>query len=329
MSLFEQWKIVAGSRRAGRQEPSTATPPTLRAELENPQLNRPIVFEPALKQFSKAHRAGEPRFNSEEEHSRWYLIRTTVLHHIVASVSNSRWRQSLLLRGSAVMASWFGDRARRPGDLDWVVMPETTTLHQKESEQLIAGVIGLFDGATIDDDIMIPQRAFVMEAIWTYEKAPGVRIIVPWRQSNLRYSGTVQMDFVFGEVMPTAPVTTDVKIGGFPPVRLLTASREQSLAWKLLWLASDSYAMGKDLYDAVILAEGVPISAETLRATFLTDIHYGARLLKSFGREQILKWRIEWDDFIKEYPGIGGSVDQWKQRLADALRPLFTELPAT
>lgn len=163
-----------------------------------------------------------------------------------------------------------------------------------------------------------------MVTFWGSQSVEAV--IVPWRHNNLRYDGTVQIDFVFGEVMPTAAVTTDVKIDGFPPVRVMTASREQSLAWKLLWLASDSYAMGKDLYDAVILAEEVPISAETLRATFLTDMRYGAQLLRSFDREQILKWRVEWDDFIKEYPGIDGTADQWRQRLAEALGPLLAEL---
>ena len=85
-------------------------------------------------------------------------------------------------------------------------------------------------------------------------------------------------------------------------------------------------AIGKDLYDAVILAEAISIPAGIVRATFMTELTLGPRILKRLNREAILKLQIEWDDFIKECPDVAGTADVWKQRLANALGPLFAEL---
>lgn len=48
------------------------------------------------------------------------------------------------------------------------------------------------------------------------------------------------------------------------------ASDEESLAWKLLWLYSDIHPQGKDLYDAVLLAERTALQTSLLK-TVLQD----------------------------------------------------------
>ena len=40
---------------------------------------------------------------------------------------------------------------------------------------------------------------------------------------------------------------------------MLAAPAPLALAWKLLWLATDTYPQGKDLYDAVLLAENTTV----------------------------------------------------------------------
>ena len=60
---------------------------------------------------------------------------------------------------------------------------------------------------------------------------------------------------VFCEDLPVAPVVTPIPHAEGPPSQLRTATRELSVAWKLLWLETDSNPQAKDLYDAVLLAE--------------------------------------------------------------------------
>ncbi|GAB7040792.1 MULTISPECIES: nucleotidyl transferase AbiEii/AbiGii toxin family protein [Catenuloplanes] len=45
------------------------------------------------------------------------------LDHVLHLISEAPCANRLVLRGSAAMCVWAGDRAREPGDLDWVVRP--------------------------------------------------------------------------------------------------------------------------------------------------------------------------------------------------------------
>ncbi|PYC74957.1 hypothetical protein C7C45_03455 [Micromonospora arborensis] len=44
---------------------------------------------------------------------------------------------------------------------------------------------------------------------------------------------------------------------------VLAAPAPLALAWKLLWLATDRYPQGKDLYDAALLAEHTTVTKAT------------------------------------------------------------------
>lgn len=303
---------------------SRATPSTLVAELKNIELTRPLVFDPALRQFQQAHRASEPRFDSREDTARWEALRKAVLHHILCRIGESPCAPHLVLRGSSVMFTWFGQRARNPRDLDWVVIPREWQPNWQQSRTLIKDLFELLQGSVIADGLSIAAGGFALEEIWTYEKAPGERIIVPWEYKDPRFNGTIQMDVVFGEWMAYTPEVTDVLIDDFPAICLQTVSRQQSLAWKLLWLISDSYPMGKDLYDAVILAEETPVNFREVQLTFeLAGESFG-----DFSRRAIEELNVDWDVFLVDYPAIAGTQDTWKQRLLSALEPLFQEMNA-
>jgi len=49
--------------------------------------------------------------------------RRAALDHVLALVAADTCGDSLVLRGSMAMLAWFGDRAREPADIDWVVRP--------------------------------------------------------------------------------------------------------------------------------------------------------------------------------------------------------------
>lgn len=312
------------------ERPSTTRelPSTLRAELSNPQLTRPILFDPALRQYI-AHRAGEPQFLSAEDECLWHSCRMAVLHHVLQTISQSPARENLALRGSLLLAAWFGDQARSPGDLDWVVLPTELGLDSPESIRLLNQIIVDLEGTVVREGLKIPPNSHVREDIWMYERAPGIRIILPWQFRDERINGSIQLDLVFGETLPTPPLQTSVSLPGFEPVTLLAAGPEQSLAWKLAWLMTDSYPMGKDLYDAVLLAEMFGVSADVFQATLAAADPYYARRQVQMDRGVVLGWSVEWADFIKEYPKVTGTASDWQERLAVALQPLFDQLAKT
>jgi hypothetical protein len=297
-----------------------AAPPTLTLELSNPNLNRPVVFDPALKHFVNGRRGGEPTFATEGEATRWNAIRIAVVDHILHLIAASKWHDHLVLRGSVLLAAWYGDRARRPGDIDWVVTPAEWNLSDRHSKALLAGIETTLRGTTVsfDQQLTIPDRSFASTEIWSYERAPGQRIVVPWIAEDTAFNGTVQLDFVFAEPMPSPVVPTAIQFTSQPPANLLAATPEQSLCWKLLWLATDSYASGKDLFDAVLLAESTSLNMHLLKSTFeLAKVNRDPT--QELDAAAIKSWYVEWDDFQAEYPQHAESEDVWKQRLSTAL----------
>lgn len=305
-------------------------PRTLSAELENKHLERPLIFEPALRQYS-AFRAGEPVFASEAAEKRWFRLRSRVLQHILKQVSQSPASEHLVLRGSLLMSLWFGQNARRPGDIDWVVIPKLWGFATPQAIDLIENIENCLKGTQVEGELAftIPDREFASDDIWMYEKAPGKRLIIPWECEDPTLNGTVQMDLVFEETMPSEPVLINIAPQDEPAVQLMAASAEQSLAWKILWLETDAYGQGKDLYDAVLLAENTTLSVDVLRETFLaatTSYSSYPNPIHQFDADAILNWHIEWEDFKKEYPQIPDTEEQWKHRLIRGLDSLLTQL---
>ncbi|MEU6339331.1 nucleotidyl transferase AbiEii/AbiGii toxin family protein [Streptomyces sp. NPDC046977] len=159
---------------------------------------------------------------------------------------------------------------------------------------------------------------------WTYTDydTPGVRLVIPWHADGLP-PGEVRLDFARDERMPEAPVLTAVPRGdGGAPAVVRTASRELSLAWKLLWLQADAAAegraQGKDLYDAVLLAEtpGIALSPRLLRQVTRREPGHPAaepRLVR------VAPHSVDWDAFRAAHPRVGGTAAQWLDRLGRAL----------
>ena len=167
-----------------------------------------------------------------------------------------------------------------------------------------------------------------VDGTWTYAAydTPGVRLVVPWHAEGLP-PGEVRLDFARDERLPESPVWTLVPRGnGGRPTAVRTASRELSLAWKLLWLHTDSAdggrAQGKDLYDAVLLAEasGGALAPRLLRSVLRRGTAAGAGDLRP---ESVAGWKVDWAGFREECPGVPGTAEDWSDRLVRALEPVF------
>ncbi|WDI44389.1 nucleotidyl transferase AbiEii/AbiGii toxin family protein [Bremerella sp. P1] len=103
----------------------------------------------------------------------------------------------------------------------------------------------------------------------------------------------------------------------------------QPLGLQVVRLKTDCYGQGKDLYDAVLLADHTTLDAELLRQTFEVSDTWTAHCpnpVDRFDADAILNWHIEWEDFKKEYPQIPGTQEEWKYRLITGLDSLLTQL---
>ncbi|WUJ69476.1 nucleotidyl transferase AbiEii/AbiGii toxin family protein [Kribbella soli] len=287
---------------------SAGYPTTYKPLPDDPPVSQRAAFDPALKHYPKAYRAGQPTFDDPELTTRWRATRRAAIDHLLRQIAASDWADKLVLRGSVALREWFGDQAREPGDLDFIVAPHTIDFDSPEGLRLLDNVIAV---VAADPGPGLRAAEVARDEIWTYERVPGRRLVFPYEHEGL--TGSVQLDFVYNEKLPMEPER--LSIGD---AWLLTAGAELSLAWKILWLETDSYPQGKDLYDAVLLAERTDVSPTLIRQVLHSD-------LKSldFTPASVLAWDVDWRNFLDEYPWIEGTADAWKQRLALALERSF------
>ncbi|GGR87384.1 hypothetical protein GCM10010169_34540 [Micromonospora fulviviridis] len=308
------WAMERENRMRYAPAGSPHYPPTYQPLPASPTVRQKAAFDPALKQYPNAYRAGEPDFLVAATGQQWTNARRAAMRHVLAAVAATTWGQHLVLRGSVTMAAWVGDAAREPGDLDFVVTPHALTSDSADARTLLDGIktaVRTAPGAGLQPDRITES------AIWTYERAEGRRLLIPFSTSEAP-DGHVQIDVVFGEKLPLPP---EVLILPDVDEPLLAAPASLALAWKLMWLATDMYPQGKDLYDAVLLAEHTTVDQALVRQLMRPEL--GAEA-DTFTAETVLSWQVDWTNFTDEYPGIAGTAEEWTRRLALALDHAWT-----
>lgn len=255
--------VPASFARKNPRPWQTDYPPTIGRRPDPDDPAEKLIFDPALKHYARAFRRGDPDLPAHQMRA-WQQARRRALHHLLETTTTTPAPQQFILRGSTALKARFGYAAREPGDIDWVVQPASLSMDEPASKRLLDGVIEAVKRSPRPDNVTFDISAISRTDIWTYERAPGHRIAFPWSIPDCP-PGLVEMDFVFEETLFTPPALAPVQLCPGPPLIVLTASDEESLAWKLLWLFSDCYPQGKDLYDAVLLAESTPLRADILQ----------------------------------------------------------------
>jgi hypothetical protein len=285
--------------------------------LGRPVTGRPKVFDPALKHFRVGLLPDEPPFQTPDEVASWRALQRHVMSHVLSSLADSPAASRLVLRGSALLCAWFPETARPPKDLDFVVVPETLSIGDRRAVELLESVVTAVTSRECEG-VELRRDEVAQDPIWTYDRVPGTRLVFRWTAPGLPW-GATQLDFVFGERLPVAHQMLDVVLTPGRHAELQVASKDLSLAWKLLWLHSDMHPRGKDLYDAMLLAEATSLSLPLLQAVFEIA---GGKLpppedLLGFGDG------FEWVGFEQQDER---TVEAWKERLARALRsaPILT-----
>ncbi|MGW1884842.1 nucleotidyl transferase AbiEii/AbiGii toxin family protein [Streptomyces sp. NPDC001970] len=279
------------------------------------------VFDPALLHFGEAFRPGEPTFTDDNAAAAWRTARREALNSVLAAISGSAWVDSLVLRGSVLLDVWFGTAAREPGDLDFVVVPPDWRIEQGRTQRMFDGIAEAAEGAAQERGgvVRIFADGAQSEYIWTYDRVPGRRMVLPWAADG-DARGTVQLDFVFNEFLPVPAEPTEVGAGSL----LWAVTPELSLAWKLLWMFTDFHPQGKDMYDAVLLAERYPLRHELLEEIFKTDDSaWYAKNPVTLSVFEDLDGEREWAGFRAEYPHLAGEYGAHRERLLAALAPTF------
>ncbi|NUR49005.1 MAG: nucleotidyl transferase AbiEii/AbiGii toxin family protein [Hamadaea sp.] len=290
-------------------------PPTyLPVPEDGPTVYQRAAFDPALKQYPNAYRAGEPEFPDRTVDARWRATRQASAAHVLALIAASPWADHLVLRGSTTLRAWLGETAREPGDLDFVVVPADLRANDPSADRMLADIV---EAVRADPGPGLQAEQVAAADIWTYDRVPGRRLTFPFVAPDLP-RGTVQVDFVFGEAMPVA--AQRVSVYG---VDVACAPPDLALAWKLMWLESDMYPQGKDLLDAALLAEYTTVSLKLVRDVLRTAPSDAGIEPDGFTAASVLKWDVDWENFVDEYPGAVGDAREWQERLARALDRSF------
>lgn len=164
------------------------------------------------------------------------------------------------------------------------------------------------DGVRLDPE----QAEFDIAFGYAYEAGyvgGCTRTVVPFD------GGAIQIDFAYDETLPEPAVPTAIPRTDGPPIALWTASAALSLAWKLQWLVTDQADRGagdgKDLFDAVILAEspGIRLSPKLRRMPGVAELD----------PTTVRTWTVA------SHPCIHDATTQWLDRLARALEQLLSD----
>ena len=288
-----------------------ATPPTYLPTVGGVPVPQDKIFDPAVLQFAHGFRLGGPTIGDPARRRRWLDHHRAVGTEVIRQLALGPIGSSLMLRGSWLLALWYGERAREPHDVDYV------SLGSIDADELVAGVVATLGAASSVRDLGVRGADIELSPIWTYDRVEGRRLALPWAVAD-DLVGVLQIDLTFDEPFDEPPVPWCLDDG----TEVLAATPSQSLVWKLEWLLTDMYPQGKDLYDAVLLHEAAPLTApQWRRAVDRVRSSDGWHRPTPPTADDLYVPDTEWAWFCEEYPQMtaGLSLPDLRRQLVDAI----------
>ncbi|MDI2131568.1 nucleotidyl transferase AbiEii/AbiGii toxin family protein [Yinghuangia seranimata] len=259
-----------------------------------------------------------------ERAARWHHARRTARDNVLTAVARSRWAADLVLHGDALLKAWFGEAAREPGGLDFVVRPETWLPSEPRTTRMLDEVARSSAAVAAEHGVVRIDEANVRcEETRVRGRKPGRRLTLRWHAEGLP-PGAVHVDFAFTERLPVQPEFALLPgTGTDGATRIAAATPELSLAWKLRRLLSDGWSPAKDLYDAVLLAEAVPLPVGLLMRTLVAaEPHWAGR---RFVPEMVDGISVDAAELRRKFPDTAAVLHE---RLKAALAPTLAESAA-
>src|SRR5262249_60513008 len=131
------------------------------------------------------------------------------------------------------LETWFPDRARRARDIDLVVRDPECEPDSAPASALLSQISQSMKAALEAVGVRVLHDAIPIDAIWTYERAEGRRISIPWLYAG-SLKDAIQVDVVFREPLQDRPaleaIRPAIESGGYRDATpaLWFASRAES-----------------------------------------------------------------------------------------------------
>lgn len=217
--------------------------------------------DPAFERFLALLEHPQDRFADDAQKAAWQELQRTGLEIALRAIAASPASNNLILRGSVLMQSWYGDKARAPRDIDFVVTPMQIDKKSARAQHLRQTLIKSVVESPESNGRFSEQRLRITD-LWTYTDAVGSRIVFYWQQDGLPWNA-IQIDLSFEEPLLDELVKRPVAVrDGMAPIDFYIIGKAHALASKLFWLQVEEAPRTKDLQDAVLLAEALVLDRE-------------------------------------------------------------------
>lgn len=181
------------------------------------------------------------------------------LERILYRISQSRYRETFVLKGALLFEMWTEQHYRPTRDADFLARGENTPQRFIEIFQEICGL------NVEDDGVRFDPTTLTAEEISEDAEYKGVRVKFFGFLENAKIP--IQIDLGFGDVITPAAIETELpSLLDAPKARLLTYPRESVVAEKFEAMVSLGMANSrmKDLYDVRSLSREFPFEGRLL-----------------------------------------------------------------
>lgn len=228
-----------------------------------------------------------------------------LLEGMLKRVSNSKYANSLILRGGMLTRLWVANPSRRVAiDLDFL------GLYPFDIEETLKKFQEILSNSDRTDEIVFDLNSLAAKGIWMSTDSPGVRVTV--NALTCDYENNVQIDVGFNDPLTRNPQSIDYPLLlTKETVKVLAVPVETAIAWKLDGMVE----MGqknwrpKDLYDLMLFSEIDGINeTDLIEATivaFKSNNRSPEKLLEIFSKP--LWWnnhknRSKWKWYRRKFP---------------------------
>lgn len=189
-----------------------------------------------------------------------------LLEGILRRVSDSSYKDELVLRGGMLTRLWVSPEQRIAEDVDFLGLYPFDIESTKEK---FRGIF-LNKNTNFVDGITFDIESFEVKGIWLETEFPGVRINI--NAAIEEYQKNIQIDVGFGDPIVPAAQWIDYPTLTTEKIKLQAATPESMFGWKLHGLVEQGIKRWrpKDLYDLMLFTSYIKLDETAVRKAIYT-----------------------------------------------------------